>query len=514
MIEIKVLTVFLTLLFGQIYGSLKVLPDSDDYPKIIAVQNKSLSERPMGTYPSIHESTSMVVTKDSVVPSLSLALSVPFPSLDQCEAIASSIVTPTNKRKRNSYASSISIMADMTIDKIIEIEVESLGYRKPAKCDQIRKTLQLIAQNNRLAFDIDENNFKAVFGKLYSTFKRDDTEFYLLRFIIMFGADELINTYVYKSFVLTDEKYRFLEAINYLLETKPFKVFMKLFSKYSQFHCEEETKRKMIAAIKDKYPNLPFFDNLFVESLNVPLHSNFLRSTFIEEDERAAFNLIPVLYKRNIWDINDLYYNIHPGLKFQTAALHFSEYYLQLDDNDKFVFILLCLRADDIGTLEQLCDLYPEILSHINSYTHPAGSIIQAAVGFSATECVRFLVAIVPEFITISTPTVISALEFAIYKSESNIYDIFYNLGYTGTYRIDGSEYNLIQKAFNRHSFEVIKYFIANSGPEIVRKEIQKFWETPEKILAHSLNTRSYISGDYKTLIIELFGIETSATAI
>ena len=513
MIKTKFLTVLLALLFGQIYGSFpfdltKILDSDVKYPNIIEIQLEDLSKRPIGTYPENHESPSIEVAEETVV-APSLALPTPFPRVEPCEAITPSPISLIKKRKRNSRIQPIT--ADMTTDEIIEIEVKERGYTKEEKRRQFRKTLQLIAQNDRAAFDADENNFKAVFGKLYTTFKKDDTEFYLLRFMIVFGAENLIKRHMHRFIMVTDEKYRFLEAINYLLKTKPLNVIIEIFTQSLKFLYEEETVKKTIKAIKDQHPNLPYFKNLFVESLNISNLSVY-KEIFLEDDERIAFKLIPGFYRSNQWRINHTYCD----MKFQKTALHFPEYYLELDENSKFFFILSCLAFDDVESLESLIELYPEIVSYINISIFQANcetNILHEAITNSAIKCIGLLVDIVPEFITASSPKMKPALEFAISNENTYIYEIFYNLGYNESFILEGSRYNLIQQSFNSHSFNMLSYFIKKVGPEIVRREIQIIWETTEKILRHTSNCHSF--GGYvnfKPLIIELFSIDINAT--
>lgn len=416
-----------------------------------------------------------------------------------------------SKKRRNGQIKAIT--ADMTIDEIIEIEVSERGFRKEEKRAQFRKTLQLIAINNREAFDEDEEKFKAVFGKLYVTFKKDDCEFYLLRFIIMFGADQLIRRRCRNHVFVTEESHRFSEAFDYLMKTKKFDVLIDLLGESFPFELGDEMLKRTVEVIKANHPNLPFFKNLFVESLNAR-NLSYFTAVFREKDERIAFNLIPELSEKGIWKIG----KSDSDIKFHKTVLRFPEYYLELDDASKMVFIRLCFEFDDVESFEKIVDLYPEIVSYVkgNDFDNDE-NILHEAILENAIKCIRFICEIAPELISVSTPKMNPALKFAISRKTSDVYDIFYNLGYTESYIIkidaDGLELNLIQYAFHDRNFEILTYFIKKVGLATVREEIKTIWGTIEQILVHSLNYLSYsYQSKFIGLIVKIFDIDVNAT--
>lgn len=419
-----------------------------------------------------------------------------------------------SKKRRNGQIKAIT--ADMTIDEIIEIEVSERGFHKEEKRAQFRKTLQLIAINNREVFDEDEENFKAVFGKQYVSFKKDDCDFYLLRFIIMFGADQLIRRRCRNHVLVTEESHRFSEAFDYLMKTKNFDVLIDLLGESFPFELGDEMFKRTVEVIKANHPNLPFFKNLFVESLKAR-NLSYFTVVFREKDERIAFNfnLILELSETGLWKIG----KSDSDIKFHKAVLRFPEYYLELDDTSKMVFIRLCFEFDDVESFEKIVDLYPEIVSYVklagNDFDNDE-NILHEAILENAIKCIRFICEIAPELILVSTPKMIPALKFAISRKTSDVYDIFYNLGYTESYIInidaDGLELNLIQYAFHARSFETLTYFIKKVGLATVREEIKNIWGTIEQILVHSLNYLSYpYQSKFIGLIVKIFDIDVNA---
>lgn len=154
-------TVFLISIFGSISASfpfnLSNIADAEENncPNIIKMSIDDSFNRPIGAYP--------VDYKSNISDSTSLKTPV--------EVTAHFSVTPQNKKRKTAQVKAIT--ADMTIDEIIEVEVKESGFHKEEKRAQFRKTLQLIARNDREAFDADEKKFKTVFGKLYDSFKKD-----------------------------------------------------------------------------------------------------------------------------------------------------------------------------------------------------------------------------------------------------------------------------------------------------------------------------------------------------
>lgn len=497
-------------IFGSINASFlfdlsNIAEYEENYPNIIqmSIDDSNNSNRLIGTYPVDYYSSMLDTT---VAPSLKTPAPLDLDVKTNCAG------THQNKKRRTAQVKAIAV--DMTIDEIIEIEIS--GFKKEENRAQFRKTLQLIARNDREAFDADEINFKTVFGKLYASYKKDESDFYLIRFIIMFGADQLFTRNFKKTVLVTEKSYRLAEAFNYLIKTKPFNVLIDLLGlrQTVSFNFGDDTYKIVTEIVNSHYLNLPFFKKLFLESLHARSLDLYL-NVFKEEDEKIAFNMIPELIKKDNYRINTEYNSI----RFHDAVLHYPEYYLALDDASKLAFISICFVYDDLEIFEKIFELYPEIISHVKTIHGRYNideTILHEAIRHSAIKCIRFLCEVAPELITFSTPNIQPALILAFSKGNSSLYEIFYNMGYTESYILktdNGMELNMIQYAFRDHCRDALTYFIKKIGLETVRNEILNVWKTVEQILIHTLN---YNPARYLcnciNLVINLFNIDVNAT--
>lgn len=143
-------------------------------------------------------------------------------------------------------------------------------------------------------------------------------------------------------------------------------------------------------------------------------------------------------------------------------------------------------------------------------------TILHQAIYNSAYKCIRFLSEIAPELLVASTPVMKPALKNAFHRHESEIIEIFFDVGYNELSLVkdfDGKEYNFIQYFFCVHSHKGLKYFVSKVGKETVINEIKKIWRTTEEILVHLLNLDEPESHhNYRLYVFYLFDIDKNAT--
>lgn len=381
------------------------------------------------------------------------------------------------------------ILPEMTVQDVIDLEVSRCGFRKASRAAQFRKTLELIAENNHEAFFADEPNFMTEFSAHYHTYMRKEVDYYLFRFMLLFGADKHVNSEFRRVVMITETKHKVEESMRYLVHNQPFERLVDLFTgKMSLMSLDEDAKNRIKAVINEKYPKLSYFKKLFVNMIGKFRSFGNFKECFMENDDRLAFELF-------VKSLKTFHFVNREDLKIiTTAILDHGQCFVDLEIPARFLGAEIFLWADDHDGLKDLITLSPEIILHteanvtqFESRVSPRRNILTSAMQKRSLKCVRFLLEYFPELAAASSIVMTSGLETAVTENSFELMEILEEFGFGHDFVVESREagpMTMLQLSIHSKSMFNLKRYVEKVGVEEAGKQIRAIWPVKTSILA------------------------------
>lgn len=402
---------------------------------------------------------------------------------DRPVPVSASPVPAPVKRARSSPVPFI-FAPNLTVEYFIEHEMKTCSYRKSEKKEGFKRALELIAANDIDSFIAYEKKLLGTFDyRCISTFYKDEVRDYLVRFMVLFGADKFFEKYGRKSSRCGQdiEGLVRIEMIGYLIDTKSLDVVLNILLGFKQIKFTGEMVTKTVDILNLKYSKMNFFQKLVLRMLKTDHKIYWSGKILSSRSELEAFKVISSEIRNN----SILHYDFFLNLPFEMPQL-----YLQCTDQEKFEFIHAMIVRDDIDKIEKIIVLDLGMISFMHRIRNDSLNLMDYCMHWTAPKCFTFLLEIIPEMV--SNPTKFPCtLGRAVKQQNLAFLDILLLNGFGVDSLVkesaDGKQFSLIQYAFFTHKAQSLNHFVIKFGLDRVKADIYAMWPTIEDIARNVL---------------------------
>lgn len=404
------------------------------------------------------------------------------------------------KRVRNSSVL-ITFESSLSADDIIEREINGRSFNGPEKKEMYKKVLQIIAANDFEKFEEIKIDFLKIFNLKYlHNFERLGLKDYLVRFMVLFGADKFAKSCgeakKYQSDLVT------MEIIKYLIESKPLNVVLNTLLGFKQIIFTSEMISEIKTILTGKYPEMNFACKLVLNLIQPgSCQARWNNEILSLKSDLETFKKISLEFGDTSRSFRKFYYSV---------AIENPELYAQCNQHEKFRFIKSIISMDDIEAFEKIVDFDLEMIKYV--YTNrsiwagcwPDSNLMEICFDEGAFKCFALLLEIIPEMLE-KPQKYPCTLGRAVSYAKPDILDLILSNGYTADSLVKSDankEYTIIQYAFLQQRKLALEYFIAKFGAERVKDDIRAIWPTDQLIKGH---INQHICGMMKSQIDFMF---------
>ena len=408
--------------------------------------------------------------------------------------------------ERPSYSSQDNYLG-MSVDQVIELELTLSKLNSKSK-QQLKTTLQIIAENNYSAFIQNESKFISDFKVPYGNYKKHhlDADVFLLRYLFMFGAFDLFKALKIYNVPIPNH---IMPFVKYLLDTKPLETVLRVFTARS-FTVSVDLMENIKSEMYAKYPDMRQFHRDILDSVGKTDLSLFkdLSLQTVEDFELVTQKLIQN-FDNGLFAFAVEFVNDYTALYAASSNATFKSFY-----------IFAAIKTDNVDELIKLLILDPEMLFFLfslkgnrNDVSLPVSAVV-IAMEFNSIRCLHFFLKEFPELTTASaiksqpnlfmTPVAAVSVihRFHIYCP------VLKEFGFGAETVIDFKDlgrFNLLQGALLAGNLNALKYYVGIVGKqrakEMIHSAKRNLKSIPDSI-------RPKFSSSFTNYVFELMGID------
>ena len=371
-------------------------------------------------------------------------------------------------------------------DEIIEKEANFGSLEIQERTEVLMRALKFIANNDSIGFYDYQTEFVKFMGCEYKGFSRNGIPNYFNVMMILFGCWNFkIPDYIPIINISSDLSGEISNVFKYLFSTQPFDIAMKTVFRFPVIGFGSDERKELENFIKQKYPNLGYFENILIKLIGCEISNRFLTALDILDKEAEVLELLASRLESFCSNHTNFAYYI------VMIPLDKPEIFREAKDLVKFSFIKAAIIADDRELLIEMIKIDPSVLNitkyATNIYEVPE-NVFSAAVKFRAFNCFRHLLTLTIQNSANETYSV--AFKEAIKSPISLFIEIVkevYDINWDTLIKDNGRIMMAIQYAFERGSDDTFNYFIHLAGPINTKAALYKFWGFENEIIKNLL---------------------------
>ena len=370
------------MLLKVIYAScpfdLSALNDINDYDCPIITQGSGGPIRPIGTKRPTTETPDEPIQPVKQLKSLNVI-------------VPTALVVPTIAKNPAEVRIFSYFDSTMTPYDIIENELKFGAKLRKDRNNILRKTLQLIADNDLNGLKEHSPIFEATFGLSYSKFSRNKIKNYLLIIAILFGSHEVSDSVSNYEYMNWGTLKLLPEITRYLLTVQSYERSMITFFRHcSSYITDNDLKKELINIVTTKYPNLDFSVRYLLNCIG--------RFCFKKQDffkQKNEVDRIQFLISTNTFDDIE---KLQQFLLIERPEIYIDP---EFSDQNRILFLDQIIKSDNVNVLTEFLNLYPDII-YYNSNTKnfdnlKATNIFQSCIRKKALSCLGLLLDLATE---------------------------------------------------------------------------------------------------------------------